>query len=203
LDRIAAIGFDWVWFLSVWQTGPAGQRVSRTNQEWRREFHETLADLCEEDILGLGFAITGYTVHDYLGGDTALARLRARLHKRDLKLMLDFVPNHTALDHPWVEKHPEYYIRGAEQDLARAPMNYIWAKRKRGNLLLAGATWVCWLCLKSSSAVGGSRPKPSGRTLFAACAGNHRIFVLWRRWVTTQQLSPNKAHGPGSRGNFA
>jgi hypothetical protein len=23
LDRIAQIGFDWVWFLSVWQTGPA------------------------------------------------------------------------------------------------------------------------------------------------------------------------------------
>ena len=30
LDRLAALGFDWVWFLSVWQTGPAGQQVSRT-----------------------------------------------------------------------------------------------------------------------------------------------------------------------------
>ena len=25
LDRLAALGFDWVWFLSVWQTGPAAQ----------------------------------------------------------------------------------------------------------------------------------------------------------------------------------
>ena len=24
LDRLAEMGFDWVWFLSVWQTGPAG-----------------------------------------------------------------------------------------------------------------------------------------------------------------------------------
>ena len=24
LDRIAALGFDWMWFLSVWQTGPGG-----------------------------------------------------------------------------------------------------------------------------------------------------------------------------------
>jgi hypothetical protein len=34
LDQIAKQGFDWVWFLSVWQTGLAGQRVSRTNPEW-------------------------------------------------------------------------------------------------------------------------------------------------------------------------
>ena len=32
LDRLAALGFDWIWLLSVWQTGPAAQKVSRTNQ---------------------------------------------------------------------------------------------------------------------------------------------------------------------------
>ena len=79
LDRLAALGFDWVWLLSVWQTGPAGQRVSRTNPEWRKEFQETLPDLSEEDIPGSGFAITGYTVAESLGGDAALARLRKRL----------------------------------------------------------------------------------------------------------------------------
>jgi hypothetical protein len=51
--------------------------------------------------------------------------------------MLDFVPNHTGPDHPWVEDHPEYYIRGTELDLAREPKNYAWAKRKQGDLLLA------------------------------------------------------------------
>src|SRR5436189_1338841 len=137
LDRLAGMGFDWVWLLSVWRTGPAGQRVSRANREWRREFEETLPDLREEDIAGSGFAITGYTVHPDLGGDAALARLRARLHKRGLRLMLDFVPNHTGLDHPWVEEHPEYYIRGTESDFARSPMNYTGVKRKRGDLLLA------------------------------------------------------------------
>src|SRR5271165_454491 len=76
LDRLARMGFDWVWFLSVWQTGPAGQWVSRNNPEWRKEFEETLPELREEDISGSGFAITGYTVHENLGGDAALARLR-------------------------------------------------------------------------------------------------------------------------------
>ena len=52
LDRIAEMGFDWVWFLSVWQTGSAAQQVSRSNAGWRREFEETLPDLTEEDIGG-------------------------------------------------------------------------------------------------------------------------------------------------------
>jgi hypothetical protein len=137
LDRAAGRGFDWIWLLSVWRTGPAGQRVSRANREWRKEFEETLPDLREEDIAGSGFAITGYTVHPDLGGDAALARLRERLRARGLRLMLDFVPNHTGLDHPWVDDHPEYYIAGTEGDLARAPQNYTWVKRTPGDLLLA------------------------------------------------------------------
>src|SRR5262245_59451020 len=116
LDRVAGTGFDWIWFLSVWQTGAAGQAVSRANPEWRHEFEETLPDLDEEDIAGSGFAITGYTVHQQLGGDAALARLRERLRRRGLRLMLDFVPNHMALDHPWVEEHPDFFIAGEEPD---------------------------------------------------------------------------------------
>ena len=57
LDHLAHSGFHWIWMLSAWQTGRAGQQVSRTNHEWRREFEETLPDLREEDIAGSGFAI--------------------------------------------------------------------------------------------------------------------------------------------------
>ncbi len=137
LDRLAEQGFNWIWMLSVWQTGAAGQLVSRANAVWRKEFSETLTDVTNDDIGGSGFAITGYTVHEDLGGDVALARLRDRLRRRGLRLMLDFVPNHTGLDHPWVLDHPEYYITGTELDLAREPHNYTWIKRKPGDLLLA------------------------------------------------------------------
>jgi glycosidase len=137
LDRLASLGFEWIWFLSVWQTGPAGQRVSRSNPEWRKEFQVTLPDLQEKDITGSGFAIAGYTVHPQLGGDAALARLRERLHARGLRLMLDFVPNHTALDHPWVKDHPEYYIAAGEEDLVRSPGNYTRVGGERGDLILA------------------------------------------------------------------
>ncbi len=137
LDRLAQMGFDWIWFLSVWQTGPGAQEVSRSHAGWRREFQETVPDLKEDDIAGSGFAITSYTVHQSLGGDAALARLRERLRQRGLKLMLDFVPNHMGLGHPWIEDHPDFFIPGTELDLAHAPQNYTWVRRKRGDLLLA------------------------------------------------------------------
>ena len=137
LDRLSTMGFDWIWFLSVWQTGPAAQAISRANPEWHREFEETLPDLKDKDIAGSGFAIQNYTVHRNLGGDAALARLRKRLAKRGLKMMLDFVPNHMAPDHPWIKSHPEYFVAGTEDALAREPQNYIRVKRKKGNLILA------------------------------------------------------------------
>ena len=137
LDRVAAMGFDWIWLLSVWCTGPAAQRISRANPAWRHEFQETLPDLREDDIAGSGFAITGYTIHPGLGGDAALARIRQRLRDRGLRLMLDFVPNHTAPDHPWVEEHPEYFMIGTESDLARAPQNFTRLALGQGDRVLA------------------------------------------------------------------
>lgn len=137
LDRLAEMGFDWVWLLSVWQTGAAGQQVSRTNPEWRRDFEATLPDLQEEDIAGSGFAIADYAVSTAMCGSAGLARLRKRLRERGLRLMLDFVPNHMALDHRWVEEHAEYFVPGSEADLARAPQNYTRITRNPGDMILA------------------------------------------------------------------
>jgi len=111
LDRLAADGLDWIWLLSVWRTGEASRAVSRSDPALRRVFEETLPDLREDDIAGSGFAIAAYAVDPSIGGDAALARLRERLRIRGLRLMLDFVPNHTALDHAWTTTHPEYYVR--------------------------------------------------------------------------------------------
>ena len=93
--------------------------------------------MTDDDIPGSGFAITGYTVHQNLGGDAALARLRERLKKRGLKLMLDFVPNHMGLGHPWIEDHPEHFVQGAAHDLEKAPQNYLWVKRQAGDMIFA------------------------------------------------------------------
>lgn len=137
LDRLAGLGFGWVWLLGVWRTGEDGRRVARTHAGWRRNFLAALPDLEEGDICASCFAIAGYEVAPELGGTAALRRLRARLRDRGLRLMLDFVPNHTAFDHPWVRERPELYVRGSKDDLARAPADYRRVYTERGPMVLA------------------------------------------------------------------
>ena len=134
LDAWAQAGFDLIWLLGVWQTGPAARRVSETKQEWLEEYRRALPDFTPEDVCGSCFAVREYRVHEAFGGDESLARLRARLASRGLRLILDFVPNHTAPDHPWVCEHPEYYVGGTEEQLASQPQNYC---RSEGGRILA------------------------------------------------------------------
>ncbi len=124
IDEWVQSGFDWVYFLGVWQTGKLAPQISRTNPEWVAEYQRLLSDLTDEDVCGSCFAVTAYSAHPTMGGNAALKRLRDRLHQCGLKLMLDFVPNHTAPDHPWVQSHPEFYVSGTNEQLAQAPQNY-------------------------------------------------------------------------------
>ncbi len=66
-----------------------------------------------------------YVVDDHLGGPTGLATARRQLRRRGLRLILDFVPNHVAPDHPWVSEHPEYFIQGSADDARSDPASFI------------------------------------------------------------------------------
>ena len=137
LDQVASLGFDYVWFLGIWQTGQAGREVSLSHPKWLQEFQATLPDFTKADVSGSPFAVTGYTLHQDFGQEADLVSLKERLQKRKLKLMVDFVPNHTAPDHPWVKQHPELYVQGSEADLEREPHNYRRVETPSGSLILA------------------------------------------------------------------
>ncbi len=137
LDELAGLGFDWLWLLGIWQTGSAGRVLSATHEPWLQGYREALPDLDEADICGSPFAIRSYTVASDFGGASALQRLRRRLSERRVRLLLDFVPNHTALDHAWVQERPEFYIQGSEANARREPQNYYWVKTSVGPLALA------------------------------------------------------------------
>jgi hypothetical protein len=71
-----------------------------------------------------------YVVDEHLGGPAGLATARGKLAERGLRLILDFVPNHVAPDHPWAATHPEYFIPGDDEDLRRDPASFIAAGGK-------------------------------------------------------------------------
>jgi Alpha amylase, catalytic domain len=132
-DAIAALGFDAVWLMGVWERSPAGVEIALENDGLVEGFKRALPDYVAADVVGSPYCIRGYQVATELGGPEGLASARCELERRGLKLILDFVPNHVAPDHAWTAVHPEYFICGSEQDLEQDPASFI----KVGDTVLA------------------------------------------------------------------
>lgn len=111
-DLIASLGFDAVWFMGVWERSPAGIKISMKNKGLLEDFKRAVPDFTAEDNVGSPYCVRNYVVDAHLGGPKGLSAARKALAKRSIRLLLDFVPNHVAPDHPWVTDHPEYFIPG-------------------------------------------------------------------------------------------
>ena len=124
-DQIASLGVDAVWFMGVWERSPAGIEIALRNKGLREDFCRALPDFSAEDNVGSPYCVRRYVVDERLGGPAGLANAREVLAQRGIRLILDFVPNHVAPDHPWASTHPEYFIRGNDEDLHRDPASFI------------------------------------------------------------------------------
>jgi glycosidase len=124
-DAIAALGFDAVWFMGVWERSPAGIAIANKNPNLLADFHRALPDFRPEDNVGSPYCVRRYIVDQHLGGREGLAIARRELARRGMRLLLDLVPNHVAPDHPWASEHPEYFIQGTADDLRSDPSSYI------------------------------------------------------------------------------
>lgn len=125
LDHLVESGFTWLYLFGAWNTGTQTRQAALNDSKLRHQLSAMLPDFCDDDIGGSPVAISGYTCKPELGGDEALARLRDRARASGLSLMLDFVPNHVGLDHPWAAEHPDFLIRGNRDDVARAAESWI------------------------------------------------------------------------------
>lgn len=119
--RFKDFGFDCLWFMGVWLVSKEARNAAIKDAGLMNEFKSALPDLKLEDISSSPYAIAGYEVDNSLGNSRDIAELRGRLNKYGIKLLLDFVPNHVALDHPWLKEHPDYFIQGSEEDLKNSP----------------------------------------------------------------------------------
>ncbi len=99
--RWQELGFTHLWLMGVWTTGPRSRAVAL----------DSFRNFKSADLAGSPYAIAEYRVAEALGGDAGLQQFRRELHRRGMKLLLDFVPNHVGLDHPWLRTRPELFVQ--------------------------------------------------------------------------------------------
>jgi len=121
----ALAGYDAVWLMGVWQRSPAGVAIALANPQLTAGFEAALPGYGPADVAGSPYCIRGYVVDDALGGRAGLAVARQELADRGVALLLDFVPNHVAPDHPWVSEHPERLVNGTPADLRDDPGSFV------------------------------------------------------------------------------
>lgn len=103
-------GFDIVWLMGVWKPSQYSKAIATAHPGLRTSFLQHTPIIQPDDIASSPYSIPSYTVNEALGGEPELLAFRERLHAFGIKLMLDFVPNHLALDNEWLPENPEYFI---------------------------------------------------------------------------------------------
>jgi glycosidase len=111
--------------MGVWERSPAGIAIANRNENLLADFRQALPDFRPADNVGSPYCVRRYEVDQHIGGRAGLAVARQELTKRGMRLLLDFVPNHVAPDHPWTREHPEYFIHGTLDEARNDPASFV------------------------------------------------------------------------------
>ncbi|MEK6302844.1 MAG: alpha-amylase family glycosyl hydrolase [Acidobacteriota bacterium] len=121
LVHLAELGFDALWLMGVWQISEGARSISK---------------LVSGDFEGSPYAVPVYKFSRELGGKRGFQSLVQRAHKAGLVVIVDFVSNHMALDSPWIDKHPEFFIRSDARVRKQATSDYF--LHKSGEVIAFG-----------------------------------------------------------------
>jgi alpha-amylase len=92
IPRLHAMGVDILWFMPVFP----------------------ISDTKRKGSMGSYYAPSTYTdINPQLGNMADFKSVLDQAHSRGMKVIIDWVPNHTGWDHDWITSHPDYYLHDA------------------------------------------------------------------------------------------
>src|SRR5271167_2195290 len=136
-DTLAQLGFNVVWLMGVWLRSPESRRITLEDPANGAGYDAALPGWKPDDVIASPYAVRGYAPDPRIGTWAALDGARKKLRARGMALLLDFVGNHTALDHPWTREHPEFYVQGTQEDFQRDASSFCRIETPRGVFYLA------------------------------------------------------------------
>jgi alpha-amylase len=93
LDRLKAMGVQTLWFMPI----------------------NPISDADRKGTLGSYYAVQDYTaINAEYGNLYDFKQLVAAAHDHGMKVIIDWVPNHTGADNKWLTTHPDFFVKGAD-----------------------------------------------------------------------------------------
>jgi len=90
LDRLKGMGVQTLWFMPV----------------------NPISKLDRKGTMGSYYAVADYrAVNPEFGTLADWKRIVKTIHTKGMKVIIDWVPNHTGADHPWVTKYPSFFVK--------------------------------------------------------------------------------------------
>ena len=90
LDRLKEMGVQTLWFMPI-------NPISKTDRK---------------GSLGSYYAVSNYKgINPEFGNMDDWKALVKQAHGKGFKVIIDWIPNHTGADHPWLASHPDFFVR--------------------------------------------------------------------------------------------
>lgn len=112
--KLKHLGFDIVWLMGVWESSEASEIISRDEDNLRKFVSDF--NLSLDNIKSSPYAVKNYKLDKYFGFEWELKALKEKLNSFGMKLFLDFISNHTAIDAVMTEECMECYVCGEHED---------------------------------------------------------------------------------------
>lgn len=128
LPRLKKMGVDILWLMPIHPIGEKNRKGS----------------------LGSYYSVKDYKdINPSFGTKEDFKELVKKIHDNDMLVIIDWVANHTAWDHPWIKNHPEWYTKDSTGEIIApipdwtdvADLNYS-NKAMREEMIEALKYWV-------------------------------------------------------------
>lgn len=107
LDRLKAMGVQTLWFMPI-------NPISKVDRK---------------GSLGSYYAVSDYTaINPEFGSLADFGRIVRTVHAKGMKVIIDWVPNHTGADNRWLNQHPDFFVKDST---GKAAMAVDWADTRQ------------------------------------------------------------------------
>ncbi len=121
LDDLTSKGIEILWLMGIWKTSKTLAEKNCFGTDLIPSYIKALNDWRKDDVIGSPFAIDDYTINPDLGDEQALLEFKRRLNKKNIKLFLDFIPNHFGADSSLLKSDPEIFLQTDEEAFKKDP----------------------------------------------------------------------------------